>query len=69
MLTIQGVKVDMGEYDTFGIPATILANYLLENGIIPEIKGVPLGKSSWKGFVGFVGRCTVFMRCMPAALQ
>ncbi|WP_281166754.1 hypothetical protein [Propionispira raffinosivorans] len=69
MLTTPGVKVDTGEYDTFGIPATILANYLLENGIIPEIKGVSLGKSRWKGFVAFVGHCTVFMRCMPAALQ
>ena len=36
MLTTPGIKVDTGEYDTFGIPATILANYLRENGIIPE---------------------------------
>lgn len=69
MLATLGVKVDTGKYDTFGIPATILANYLLENGIIPEIEGVPLGKSRWGSFVAFVGRCTVFTRCMPATLQ
>jgi ornithine decarboxylase len=36
MLTTPGINVDTGEYDSFGIPATILANYLRENGVIPE---------------------------------
>lgn len=36
MLTTPGINVDTGEYDNFGIPATILANYLRENGVIPE---------------------------------
>ncbi|WP_297406456.1 ornithine decarboxylase [uncultured Cetobacterium sp.] len=36
MLTTPGIDVATGEYEDFGIPATILANYLRENGIIPE---------------------------------
>jgi ornithine decarboxylase len=36
MLTTPGINVESGEYGDFGIPATILANYLRENGIIPE---------------------------------
>ena len=36
LLTTPGIKAATEEYDNFGIPATILANYLRENGIIPE---------------------------------
>ncbi|MEG0817488.1 ornithine decarboxylase, partial [Cetobacterium sp.] len=36
MLTTPGIDTTTGEYEEFGIPATILANYLRENGIIPE---------------------------------
>lgn len=36
MLTTPGINVQTGEYEEFGIPATILANYLRENFIIPE---------------------------------
>ncbi|MCM0650672.1 ornithine decarboxylase [Clostridium swellfunianum] len=36
MLTTPGINVETGEYEDFGIPATILANYLRENRIIPE---------------------------------
>ncbi|MCT3359151.1 ornithine decarboxylase [Latilactobacillus curvatus] len=36
MLTTPGIDVETGEYEDFGIPATILANYLREHGIIPE---------------------------------
>ena len=36
LLTTPGIDVNTGEYTEFGIPATILANYLRENGIIPE---------------------------------
>ncbi|MDP8061346.1 ornithine decarboxylase SpeF [Pasteurella atlantica] len=36
MLTTPGIDIETGEYEEFGIPATILANYLRENGIIPE---------------------------------
>lgn len=36
MLTTPGIDVETGEYETFGVPATILANYLRDNGIIPE---------------------------------
>ena len=31
-----GINVETGEYEDFGIHANILANYLRENGIIPE---------------------------------
>ncbi len=36
MLTTPGIDVEPGEYENFGVPATILANYLRDNGIIPE---------------------------------
>ena len=36
MLTTPGINAETGEYEDFGIPATILANYLREVGIIPE---------------------------------
>ena len=36
MLTTPGINVETGEYEDFGVPATILANYLRETGIIPE---------------------------------
>jgi ornithine decarboxylase len=36
LLTTPGLDLASGEYADFGIPATILANYLRENGIIPE---------------------------------
>ncbi len=36
MLTTPGINLKTGEYEEFGVPATILANYLRENGIIPE---------------------------------
>jgi ornithine decarboxylase len=36
MLTTPGINVETGEYEDFGIPATILANYLRENRVIPE---------------------------------
>lgn len=31
-----GIDVEHGGYEKFGIPGNILANYLRENGIIPE---------------------------------
>ena len=36
MLTTPGINAETGEYEDFGIPASILANYLRENRIIPE---------------------------------
>ena len=36
LLTTPGICLETGEYEKFGVPATILANYLRENGIIPE---------------------------------
>lgn len=36
MLTTPGINAETGEYEDFGIPATILANFLRENRIIPE---------------------------------
>lgn len=36
MLTTPGINVESSEYEDFGIPATILASYLREHGIIPE---------------------------------
>ena len=35
-LITPGINVETGEYEDFGIPANILANYLRENRIIPE---------------------------------
>ncbi|UMX91751.1 hypothetical protein MJ581_17185 [Escherichia coli] len=31
-----GINAETGEYSDFGVPATILAHYLRENGIVPE---------------------------------
>ncbi|MCK8417824.1 ornithine decarboxylase, partial [Erwinia amylovora] len=31
-----GINAASGEYASVGIPATILANYLRENGVVPE---------------------------------
>ena len=36
LLTTPGIDTETGEYEDFGVPATILANYLRENNIIPE---------------------------------
>jgi len=36
LLTTPGIDAASGDYADFGIPATILANYLRENGIVPE---------------------------------
>lgn len=36
LLTTPGIKAETGEYDDFGVPATILANFLRENNIVPE---------------------------------
>ncbi|EPS0556511.1 ornithine decarboxylase [Enterobacter roggenkampii] len=36
LLTTPGIDAETGEYPDFGIPATILAHYLRENGIVPE---------------------------------
>lgn len=36
LLTTPGINVATGEYDKFGVPATILANFLREHGIVPE---------------------------------
>jgi ornithine decarboxylase len=36
LLTTPGIDVETGSYTEFGIPATILANFLRENNIIPE---------------------------------
>ena len=36
LLTTPGIDARSGAYSDFGIPATILANYLRENGIVPE---------------------------------
>ena len=36
MLTTPGIDVETGEYEEFGIPATILANYLRAHRVVPE---------------------------------
>ena len=36
MLTTPGIDVETGEYEDFGIPATILANYLRDHRVVPE---------------------------------
>ncbi|EML0039554.1 ornithine decarboxylase [Enterobacter roggenkampii] len=36
LLTTPGIDAETGEYTDFGIPATIRAHYLRENGIVPE---------------------------------
>lgn len=35
-LITPGIDVETGEYEDFGIPATILANYLREHQVVPE---------------------------------
>ncbi|MDY4162693.1 MAG: ornithine decarboxylase, partial [Sutterella sp.] len=36
LLTTPGIDTATGKYSDFGIPATILANFLRDNGIVPE---------------------------------
>lgn len=36
LLTTPGIDPQNGQYTDFGVPAAILANYLRENGIVPE---------------------------------
>ena len=36
LLTTPGIDAETGEYSEFGVPAAILANYLRENGVVPE---------------------------------
>ncbi len=36
LLTTPGIDPQTGRYTEFGIPAAILANYLRENGVVPE---------------------------------
>ena len=36
LLTTPGINAETGEYSDFGVPATILANFLRENGVVPE---------------------------------
>lgn len=36
LLTTPGFDARNGEYEAFGVPATILANFLRENGVVPE---------------------------------
>jgi len=36
LLTTPGIDPQTGHYTKFGVPAAILANYLRENGIVPE---------------------------------
>ncbi|WP_435952179.1 ornithine decarboxylase [Dryocola sp. BD626] len=36
LLTTPGIDARTGKYTEFGIPAAILANYLRENGVVPE---------------------------------
>lgn len=36
LLTTPGINAETGEYADFGVPATILANFLRENGVVPE---------------------------------
>lgn len=36
LLTTPGIDVHTGQYADFGVPATILANFLRENGVVPE---------------------------------
>ncbi|EAZ9184994.1 ornithine decarboxylase SpeF [Salmonella enterica] len=36
LLTTPGINAASGEYEDFGVPATILANFLRENGVVPE---------------------------------
>jgi ornithine decarboxylase len=36
LLTTPGINLENGEYEDFGVPATILAHYLRDNGVVPE---------------------------------
>ncbi|MBR2960054.1 MAG: ornithine decarboxylase SpeF [Burkholderiaceae bacterium] len=36
LLTTPGIDVETGEYEDFGVPATILAYFLRENNVVPE---------------------------------
>ncbi|WP_318386176.1 ornithine decarboxylase SpeF [Enterobacter sp.] len=36
LLTTPGIDPQSGEYESFGVPATILANFLRENHVVPE---------------------------------
>lgn len=36
LLTTPGINAHTGEYESFGIPAGVLANYLRDNNVIPE---------------------------------
>lgn len=36
LLTTPGINAETGEYENFGVPATILANFLRENNVVPE---------------------------------
>lgn len=36
LLTTPGIDTETGEYEDFGVPATILANYLRAHGVVPE---------------------------------
>lgn len=36
LLTTPCIDARNGEYEAFGVPATILANFLRENGVVPE---------------------------------
>lgn len=36
LLTTPGIDATTGQYADFGVPATILANFLRENGVVPE---------------------------------
>jgi ornithine decarboxylase len=36
LLTTPGINTATGEYEDFGVPATILANFLRQNSIVPE---------------------------------
>ncbi|WP_226572209.1 ornithine decarboxylase SpeF [Mangrovibacter yixingensis] len=36
LLTTPGINTRNGSYDDFGVPATVLAHFLRENGVVPE---------------------------------
>src|SRR5690606_40794773 len=36
LLPTPGINARTGEYEDFGVPATLLANFLRENSIVPE---------------------------------
>lgn len=36
MLKTPGINMETGEYEDFGVPATLISSYLREHGIIPE---------------------------------